>query len=74
MITSGPMSRVDCPFCGRIGSLYPERVVRGQIALTTYYCEGCETEWDEREEDERRATLRPRKRPPKTREDKLRES
>jgi hypothetical protein len=68
------MARVDCPFCGKIGSLYAERIVRGQTAVTTYYCDACQSEWDEREDDERREVLRPRKRPPMTRADKQSQS
>jgi hypothetical protein len=63
------MARIDCPFCGKIGSLYIERMVRGHTAVTTYFCDACYFEWDERDGDERRQLLRPRKRRPKTRHD-----
>ena len=41
---------------------------QGDDALTTYYCDGCNTEWDERDNDPR--TLNPRMRPSKTHRDK----
>jgi hypothetical protein len=41
---------------------------QGSDALTTYYCDQCGTEWDEREDDPR--PLNPRKRPSKTHKDK----
>ena len=67
------MSRIDCPYCGELGTLYPERVVRGQDALTTYFCDKCNSEWDEREGDAA-VPKNPRKREPKTRQDKQSES
>ena len=46
------MSRVDCPYCGNIGSLYSERIIRArEVPLTTYYCDACRSEWDEREDN-----------------------
>jgi transposase-like protein len=48
------VTRIDCPFCGRIGSLSSERVIKGDQALTTYSCQSCGREWDEREEERRR--------------------
>jgi hypothetical protein len=68
------MSRVDCPYCSKIGSLYAERVIQGGAALTTYFCDACHREWDEREGDERRTLLRPRTRMPKTRHDTANEA
>jgi transposase-like protein len=65
-------TRIDCPYCGNLGSLYPERVLRGQDALTTYFCDNCNSEWDEREGEA--APKAPRKREPKTRQDKQLES
>lgn len=65
------MARVDCPYCGRLGSLYAERVFRGPASLTTYFCDACHAEWDEREDGQPPDT--PRRRLPKTREDKLSE-
>jgi hypothetical protein len=67
------MTRIDCPYCGRLGSLYPERVIKGPSALTTYFCDACHSEWDEREDDETPPPS-PRRRLPKTREDKQAES
>jgi DNA-directed RNA polymerase subunit M/transcription elongation factor TFIIS len=64
--------RIDCPYCGRIGSLYPERVIQGPSELTTYFCESCHAEWDEREGAPPPAT--PRRRLPKTRRDKQSEA
>src|SRR5687767_3551671 len=64
--------RIDCPYCGRIGSLYPERVIKGPSQLTTYFCEVCHAEWDEREGEPPPAT--PRRRLPKTRRDKQSEA
>lgn len=67
------MARVDCPFCGKLGSVTGERVIQARAAtLTTYYCDMCQTEWDEREGDKGRPANR-RTRPPKTRRDKLSE-
>ena len=64
------MTRVDCPYCGRIGSLYQERIIRGrEVPLTTYFCDACSSEWDEREDDAV-PPKHPRKRAPKTRHDK----
>jgi hypothetical protein len=61
--------RLDCPYCGKIGSLYPEHIIRGETAVTTYFCDACHSEWDERE-NERTVPARPRKRLPMTRQDK----
>lgn len=68
------MTRVDCPHCGKLGSLYAERIVRGQTSVTTYFCDACHSEWDEREGEPRRELPKPRKRLPKTRQDKQSES
>ena len=60
-----PTSRVDCPFCDHLGTVTGERVIRAQTAtLTTYFCDACHTEWDEREGDTGPSALR--KRPPMT--------
>jgi hypothetical protein len=45
-----------------------ERLYRGSDALTTYYCDQYNTEWDETEDDPRPLNLR--KRPSKTHRDK----
>ena len=29
--------------------LYAEHVVRGEDSVTTFFCDACHTEWDERE-------------------------
>ena len=62
------MARVDCPFCGTLGMVSAERIIHADGALTTYYCDACHTEWDEREGDSR--PLMRRSRPPKTHRDK----
>ena len=59
------MTRLDCPYCDRIGSLYAERVIQGPSSLTTYFCDACHAEWDEREGDETTPGV-PRRRLPKT--------
>ena len=64
------MPRVDCPHCGRLGTVTGERVIKAIAALTTYFCDGCYTEWDERDEDDRQRPTGTRTRPPKTRRDK----
>ena len=61
------MGRVDCPFCGVLGRVSSERVITGDAALTTYFCDACHTEWDERAD---RMPASPRKREPKTHKDK----
>ena len=54
------MERLDCPFCGHLGTIVTERVIQARAsALTTFVCRACEAEWDERA-DERRASLRKR--------------
>ena len=63
------MTRVDCPYCGKLGSLYPERVIRARDVLTTYFCDACYSEWEEREGDTA-PPREPRTRLPKTRRDK----
>ena len=62
------MMRIDCPFCGQLGRVSGERIIKSESALTTYYCDACRTEWDERERD--RTPLHRRERPPLTHRDK----
>jgi hypothetical protein len=64
------MPRVDCPFCGKLGTVTGERIIQARTAtLTTYFCDACHSEWDERE-GEKAPLAQPRKRPPKTHRDK----
>jgi hypothetical protein len=62
------MARIECPFCSQLGRVSSERMFQGPAALTTYYCDNCNTEWDEREDLD--TPLNPRKRPSKTHRDK----
>ena len=65
--------RVSCPYCGKIGALYQERVIRGtDVPLTTYFCDACRSEWDERDDDAE-PPEQPRTRLPKTHKDKTTE-
>ena len=67
------MARVDCPHCGKLGTVTGERVIQARtVTLTTYFCDGCHTEWDEREGDGNPLAIRTR--PPKTRQDKQSET
>ena len=68
------MARIDCPFCGMLGTLHAERVIQARAALTTYFCDACHTEWDERDDGSANPAFPPRKREPKTRSDKLSEA
>ncbi len=47
-------------------------MIKAVTTVTTYYCDACHTEWDER--DGHAGPLLPRKRPPKTHRDKTTES
>ena len=62
------MPRPDCPHCGVIGRVSAERIIHAQGALTTYYCDGCGSEWDETEDGGQVGETRTR--PPKTHRDK----
>ncbi len=62
------MVRVDCPHCGQLGRVTGERIIRAGSTLTTYFCDACHTEWDERETDSTPLNLRTRE--PMTRRDK----
>ena len=66
------MPRIDCPHCGKLGLVSSEHVIKAVTTVTTYYCDACHTEWDER--DGHAGPLLPRKRPPKTHRDKTTES
>jgi hypothetical protein len=63
------MAHIDCPYCGHLGTVTGERVIKAVAALTTYFCDACHSEWDERD-DERGQRVGLRSRPPKTRRDK----
>jgi hypothetical protein len=60
------MPHVDCPYCGKLGTVTGERVIQGQNSLTTYFCDSCHNEWDEREGEGGRRS-EPRQRAPRTR-------
>ncbi len=59
------VKRVDCPYCGRLGTLRGERIIKAKAALTTYHCDACNTEWDEREGDSTPQMPRNHKREPR---------
>jgi hypothetical protein len=67
------MARVDCPHCGMLGTVTGERIIQARsVTVTTYFCDACHTEWDEREGDGSPLSIRTR--PPKTRKDKQSEA
>ena len=50
--------RTPCVHCERVGFVRRERVIKGGMTTTVYYCGACEHGWAVRDANERR--LRPR--------------
>jgi DNA-directed RNA polymerase subunit RPC12/RpoP len=42
-------SRIECPYCRRVGLVRAERVFKGAGASTSYYCGGCNRTWERRD-------------------------
>jgi hypothetical protein len=42
--------RTACKYCGKVGFVRRERVVKAERATTAFYCGSCNRSWEEAEE------------------------
>jgi hypothetical protein len=42
--------RTACKFCGKVGFVRHERVIKGGRVIETFYCGACNRSWEETEE------------------------
>ena len=50
--------RTPCVHCQRVGFVRRERVIKGGLATSAYYCGACEYGWSVRDHNERRLAPR----------------
>jgi len=52
--------RTPCKYCGKVGFVRRENVIKAARSITAFYCGSCNRNWEEAEEGRTPDTKRPR--------------